>query len=241
MSKTKQPEGELIGDVPVEQVSSSSIDKLTEAIHALVALQMSRPQQAQDGNSEALMTTLTEALNRVSDNQMAGAKLIADTTRQVHRPSNVVVPMRSVFDLRGNAALHPDGSHYVKPVLRCDCWCPRPETVNDNMLTREEVELLNLLMDAPGNYVIRRNDDTKIKMTVKTDRALDEITPSKCVITHETGYNSEYFRLIPSLHSQLRQMLAQVADEKLKSAARAVLTMEEEEALVRAGKLSVAA
>jgi hypothetical protein len=224
------------------QPEESSIDKVLKGIEQLVQLQMLQMQQGRqaDPNQGELLSKLTEALERVSQNQLKGADVIAQSYRQVHRPSNEVVPMRSVFNPRGIQGLNPDPT-YQPPILRCPCWVPREEMPNDNMLTREEIELLNILVEIPGSYTIKRIDDTKVKLNVIVDRALDDVTPTRLIIRADTGYNNEYFRLMPALHSQLRQIMSQHSDENIRKRAAAVLTMDEEYALIEAGKLSVAA
>ena len=217
-----------------EPVEESSIDRLTRAIERLVDYRASGGEAAQGIESQVLMTKLTSALERVSENQLKGSEAIAQSYRQVHRPSNTVVPMKSVYHPRGETL-----EDYQKPVLVCPMHLPFKEEPNDNMLTREEVELCNLLVKIPGSYVIRRIDDTKIKLQVKVDYAMDEVTPSKVILSHETGYNNEYFRLMPALHSQLRQMLAQAESAAIRTAATQVLTMDEELALIETGQLSV--
>lgn len=229
---------------PAVDPTQQKLDQLLAAIDGLVKLQMVQLQTGQAAKSsetDLLLTKLTETLERVSSNSLKGAEVVAASYRSVHRPSNEVVPMRSVFNPRGNPALHPPDQPYDPPKLRCECWVPKAEQPNDNMLTREEVELLNILVECPGMYVIRRIDDTKIKMGVKVIMGLDEVTPTRLMLDHETAFNGEYFRLLPSLHSQIRQMLSQHPNEEIRKRANAVLTMDEEMALIQAGKLSVAA
>lgn len=240
MAKSKdEPTYEL--DPQVEP--PSSIDKLTAAIERMATLQMAmleRGMQPDPQNTE-LMKGLTVALERVSENQMKGAEVMAQSYRQVHRVSNDVAHERSVFHPRGNPALFPAGDPYVKPTLRCSCWVPRPEEPGDNMLTREETELLNILIDCPGNYVVNRVDDTKMKVTVVVELGADDVTPTRLILKSDTGFNNEYFRLLPPLHSQLRQVFAQHPNADVRKRATAVMTMPEELLLIKAGELSIAA
>jgi hypothetical protein len=246
MAKKKDEDFELdpsvTGAEPAaeEMVSVSSIDRLTAAIEKMATLQMMMLEKGQQPSSEnvAIMSALTEALERVSQNQMKGAEVVAQSYRQVHRPSNEVAHLRNVFHPRGNPLLLTD---YEQPKLKCSCWVPRPEEPSDNMLTREETELLNILTECPGVYVITRIDDTKIKLAVKVDYGVDEVTPSRLVLQHDTAFNNEYFRLLPPLHSQLRQVFAQHSNPDIRRRAAEVLTMDEEMTLIKAGKLSVAA
>lgn len=238
-SETPDPSAFELAE-PEEMVSVSSIDRLTAAIEKMATLQMMMLEKGQQPSAEntVVMSALTEALERVSQNQMRGAEVVAQSYRQVHRPSNEVAHERSVFHPRGNPSLIEG---YERPILRCSCWVPRPEEPNDNMLTREETELLNILVEVPGVYVITRIDDTKVKIAVKVDYGVDDVTPTRLIMQHDTAFNNEYFRLLPPLHSQLRQIFGQHSDETIRARAREVLTMDEEMALIKAGKLSVAA
>lgn len=225
------------------ELTPSTLDRLIGAIEKMAEMQAAQIQAGRPENDEskAIMTALTKALERVSDNQLKGAEVMAQSYRQVHRPSNEVSHNRSVFHPRGNATLHPVEANFTQVRLVCEMWCPRQEQPNDNMLTREETELLNLLTKIPGTYVIKRIDDTKVKLTIVVEVSIDEVTPSKLVIKHETAFNNEYFRLMPPMHSQLRQIFAQHSSPDIRRAAMEILTMDEEELLIKAGKLSIAA
>lgn len=179
-----------------------------------------------------LQERLTQALERVSDSSLKGAELIALETRRAARPSNEVVPMRSVFNQRGEML-----ADYQKPLLCCKMLLPWE--AEDASLTREEVELLNLVVNVPGEYKIQRQDDSTIKMTVRVEMDLDERNPTKMLINHDTGFNNEYFRLMPQMRNYLRQILAQCNNEEVRAAARRVLTSEEEAALIASGELTV--
>ena len=124
--------------------------RLTEAFERL-SERMAQPQSSGDMDRfERMMDTLSGAMERVSQSNIAGAKLIVEENRQAHRPSNTVVPNCSVFNRRGEKfPKNPDGSEYVKPRLRCKMMLPW--YVEDESCTREEVELLNLL--EPGQYL----------------------------------------------------------------------------------------
>lgn len=96
--------------------------------------------------------------------------------------------------------------------------------------------LLNLLDD--GAYVIKRADRSKITVTVRISYAEDNRTPSILFINHETAFNQENFRNMAPLSDMLRDMLKQ-HDRTVAQKAAAVLSDEEEEALIEAGQLSV--
>jgi hypothetical protein len=240
-NKPEEPTYELDPNAALDTAPElSSLDRLAAAMEqmARVQLMMMEKGQQPDEEHKSILKGLSEAMERVSQNQLKGADAIAQSYRQVHRPSNEVVHERSAFHPRGNPSLNPD---YDKPILRCSCWVPRPEEPGDNMLTREETELLNILVDCPGAYVVTRIDDTKMKVQVVVERGADDVTPSRLIMKSDTGFNNEYFRLLPSLHGQLRQIFAQHSDPDIRKRATEVMTMGEEALLIKAGKLSVAA
>lgn len=181
------------------------------------------------GRSEELMIRLSAALERVSEAQLEGSKLIADETRRAHRPSNEVVPHVSVFNRRG--ILLPD---YQKPKLKCIMLLPW--LVEWESITREEVELLNLLQ--AGEYVMKRIDNSKVRVDVRIEYKTDGVTPSRLLLNHDTAFNNDNFKLVPPMPDMLRQLLKQ-HDPEIRSIAAAIMTDEEEEALIEAGELTV--
>jgi hypothetical protein len=180
------------------------------------------------------------ALERVSETQLEGAKLVAQETRRANRPSNEVVPNRSVFNRRGE--LLPDTADGPrKPPLKCVMlipWLVEWESIN-----REEAELLNLL--EAGEYHLALIDRSRIKMGIKIDYKLDGRTPSRLLMNHMgsdgqpgTAFNNDNFRLMPPLSDMLRQLLKQHSKE-VRARAAGIVSDEEEEALIEAGELSV--
>lgn len=186
-------------------------------------------------NNAELMLTLSKALERVSEAQMAGSKLIADETRRAHRPSNEVVPGCSVFNRRGNL-LPYDATGPTKQKLKCIMLVPW--IVEWESCTREEVDLLNLLQ--PGEYQLKRIDNSKVRVSIQVELRVDGKTPSRLVLTHDTAFNNDNFRLVPPLPDMLRQLLKQ-HEKDVALAAALVMSDEEEEALIEAGQLSVSA
>jgi hypothetical protein len=195
------------------------LDRLATALEGM--------RSAPQSNSE-ITERLAEALERVSSAQTEGAKLIAAETRRAHRPSNEVVPQRSVLNLQGER-------DFPKPKLKCVMMIPW--LVDQDSVTREEVQLLNLLQ--PGEYVVSKMDGTKVKVSVRIDYGLDEITPSRLLMNNETAFNNDNQRWVPPLAMMLRQMLGQHKDSSIVASSRAVLTMDEEAALIEAEKLPV--
>lgn len=178
-----------------------------------------------------MMDTLSTALVRLSESNIEGSKLIADETRRAHRPSNEIAHNRSVFNRRGVTLPEEE---YKKPALKCIMmipWLIEWESIN-----REEVELLNLLQ--PGEYVLSRVDRTKIRVTVHVNYKVDNVTPSQLIMNHETAFNNDNKDLMPPLTDWLRMILKQ-HDPETRSLAAAVMSDEEEEALIEAGQLSV--
>lgn len=199
------------------------LSRLTLALESLAARQSAGPNE-QVGE---MMTRLSAALERVSEAQIQGSKMIADETRRAHRPSNEVTPNVSVFNRRG-ALIN------AKPKLKCTMMIPW--LAEWESLTREEVELLNLL--EAGSYVLRRIDDSRVNVTVRVDLNVDGKTPSRLILTHDTAFNNDNFRQMPSLALMLRQLLKQHEPETA-TAAKVILTDEEEEDLIASGELTV--
>lgn len=205
------------------------LNRVTAAIELLAMRQVETPSTT----NEQMMATLSAALVRLSETQIEGSKLIADETRRAVRPSNEVVPMISVFNRRGQL-LPDDADGPRKPPLKCLMMVPW--LLEWESMTREEVELANL-MEA-GEYRLVLNDKTTVRVTCSIDYKADQITPSRLLITHDTAFNKENFRRITALSDVFRQYLRQ-HDPEITQFAAAVMTDEEEEALISAGELSV--
>lgn len=207
---------------------AAPIDPL--ALMASIAQSLAILVQRQDAQSEGLVKALAPALERMAEATLQGAKMQADETKRAHRPSNEVVPKISVFNRRGETL-----EGYTKPKLRCRMDIPW--SLRDEECTREEVELFNLL--EPGEYRIRRNDGSRIVLTVMIRYGVDQVTPSHLIMNHETTFNNDHKNLLPSLADMARQMLRQHPPAIAKLAA-AIMTDEEEEALIEAGELAIA-
>lgn len=203
----------------------SVLARLANALENIAANQQANPNQ----DTAGLMVTLTQALTRLSETQLEGSKLIADETRRAHRPSNEVTPGISVFNRRGDLL-----EDYKKPKLKCIMMIPW--LVEWESCTREEVELLNLL--EAGEYAVKRTDNSKVRVTVVMDYKVDGKTPHRLLLNHETAFNNDNKNLVPILSDMLRQILRQ-HDRPVALAGAAVMTDEEEEALIEAGELTV--
>lgn len=168
---------------------------------------------------------LAEALTGLKSATLQAAQMQADMQRRVHRPENEFNPKISTFNLRGD-------KDFPRPRLRCEFFLPWPVTNDQEQLTREEVELLNLLQ--AGEWTIRRSDRSKLKIEVRQVNKLNSDEPSRVLINHETGFNNDNHRLLP--FDWIRQLVS--ANPKTKALAASVLTMDEEEALILAGQFN---
>jgi len=208
--------------------STDLLGRLTEALESLAHKQAPTgdPQQAEMMQGfTAAMTVLAGAIERMTEGQLQGAQIVADATKKAQRPSNDFYPAISVFNLRGD-------KDFPKPPLKCEMFIPWP--AEHESLTREEVELLNLLI--PGEYRIKRNDNTVVKVTCRVITKLDSDEPNRLMINHDTAFNNDYHRMMPPLENYLRQMLKQ--NPRTRALADSVLTMEEEQALIAARKFN---
>lgn len=222
--RTEEDEGVTPSIDPMEVLA-----RLTVALEAVGAAQKVAP----DVQMAVIMDRLSTALERVSESQLKGSELIASETRRAHRPSNEVIPGISVFNRRG-VLLPPGTAGPIKPHLKCIMLIPW--LIEWESCTREEVELLNLLES--GEYMLRRIDNSKVKVTIKIEMNVDGKRPSRLLMTHDTAFNNDNSRMIPPLSDLLRQILRQ-HEKPIVAAAAAILTDEEEEALIEAGELLV--
>lgn len=211
-----------------------------------IAVKLDNPTVASADTGQALMAIqerLAQTMDRLADANIQGAQIIATETKRAHRPSNEIVPGISVFNRRGTNLPHDakgaiiDGMEVnpMKPPLKCVMLLPW--LAEWESLTREEVELLNLLQ--PGEFILKRIDNSKVKVEVRIDYRVDG-RPSRLILRHDTAFNNDNFKLVPPLNEMLRQVLKQT-DPPYKQRAAAVLSDEEEEALIEAGELTTAA
>lgn len=193
------------------------LSRLTIALEAL-----SNKENKSERENSAL-DRLAVAFERMAEAQLEGANRVAKATRSATRPSNEAPPKISVFNPRGD-------KDFPKPALKADFYLPWHADADS--MTREEIELLNLFM--PGEYVVRRIDNTKIKVTVRATYRLDSDQMDKVLVNHDTAFNNDHQRLMPS--NWIRQIAE--GNPKNRADAKMVLTMDEEADLILAGKLS---
>lgn len=215
--------------VVVQQQALDALNPQSVNDRLLRALEGLESRKAEGGASDMMalaMMELAKGLQSIKDGQIQAAQIIAQMQRQTTAPENKFHHNISVFNLRGD-------KDFPRPPLRCDYFLPwpiRPSAAEE--LTREEIELLNLI--EPGEHTVVRADRTKVKITVRIDRKFDSDVPSRVVFHHDTAFNNDYHQLMP--HDWIRQML--YSNPKTKMAAMGVLTMEEEEALILARKFN---
>jgi hypothetical protein len=161
------------------------------------------------------MAKILLVLEKVAGGQAASTQAAADALSRGKDPSNFFAPDVSAFNPRGER-------DYPRPALRCKMHLPWE--AERESLTREEIELLNLL-DA-GDYFITRNDESRIKINVRTRINANTQLPEVLLMNSETGFNNDYAWLMPSLRKMLREMLNQRSDTR--ALARGIRTMEEE-------------
>ncbi len=130
-------------------------------VEKVLALQANAPTTQ---NAE-ILERLSGAMERLAQAQVTQGEIANAERKRAARHSNEVVPNRSVYNPRGETC--PDG--WQKPVVKCPMYIPW--VADDACLTREEVELLNLL--EPGEYTVTRIDDTQIVLPVRTETNLD--------------------------------------------------------------------
>jgi len=140
-------------------------------------------------------------------------------------------PKISVFNQRGQR-------DYPLPQLKCRVFAPHPLDRDPEIsgLTREEIELVNLL--EPGEYRITLNDQSQTALTVQTvkNAATGAIEQMRIVTP---AFDREKFKTMPPMATWLREVLAQ-HPEPIAEAASQVLTMKQEQALIAKGALAVA-
>lgn len=226
-------------DIPVDDTPKPPdpwevLARLTSAIEAIAG----RSQQGESTDGKAL-EILTTAVMRLADASITGSKIVAESQIKAMRPSNEVVPEISVFNRRGRdpKAEGMDPKLHlatIKPPLKCDMFFPW--VLEWESLTREEVQLLNLLEE--GAYTVKLADRSKVTMTVDIKWNEANTKPSKLFVNHETAFNQANYRNVPPLTEILRQMLKQ-HDPDVRARSAAVLMDEEEEALIEVGQITV--
>lgn len=167
----------------------------------------------------ALLSGMMKTMEALVKSQVAASDANSKAIRRGQDPSNVFAPDISCFNPRGERE-HP------RPKLQCKMFFPW-EAEWESM-TREEIELANLL--EAGEYYVKRNDDSRIIMNIKTTIHPNTMKPERLLINHDTALNNDYHWLMPPMRMWLRQILDQRPHTK--AAAKKVMSMEDEIALI---------
>lgn len=215
------PDSDIGEDRREEDFEPATSDNIQARM--LTALEALAANPSRSDREESALERLAAAFDRMASAQLEGADRVAKATKLVTRPSNEAPPRISTLNPRGD-------KDFPRPQLKAKFllpWEADPDT-----LTREEIELLNLII--PGDYVVRRNDATKVKVAVRATYRIDSDTMDRVLFVHETAFNNDYHSLMPP--DWIRQMVRQ--NPKTRAACDAVLTMDEEEDLIVAGLLN---
>lgn len=163
----------------------------------------------------ALLSGMMETMKALVESNIRGNATNAEALRRSQDPSNPFAPDVSVFNPRGERD-HP------RPKLKCKMFLPWEAEWES--LTREEIELLNLL--ETGEFFIKRNDESRIMMSVAGSVNPNNGRYDRLLMNSETALNNDYHQLMPPLRQWVRQILNQRPGTKV--AASKVMSMEDE-------------
>lgn len=176
----------------------------------------------------AVLSALVSALEKIASGQVNSQRAATealDMSARLQQPDNKLSPGVSSFNPQGDR-------EYPRPALKCPMFLPWE--AEQGSLTFEEIELLNLLEE--GDYAVKRNDGTKLKVAVKIKMNMNG-TPDTLFMNSEAAFNEENHWMMPSLVIILRQVLD--ANPNTRKAANEVMTMDERVEAVRSGELTV--
>lgn len=168
----------------------------------------------------SMLAGMMETMKQLVQTQAHSGTAIAEATRKANDPSNMFAPDASVFNPRGERD-HP------RPRLRCKMFLPWEAEWES--LTREEIELLNLL--EPGKFIIKRNDESRVEVEIKVSSNPNTGSYDRLLFIADTALNNDYHWLMPPMRAWLRQILSQRPSTKM--AAARVMTSEDELDLIR--------
>ena len=157
--------------------------------------------------------------------QQAQAQLIvSEETAKRLKPKSLEIAdcaQRSPFNPRGERS-------YPMPRLKCEIYAPWKMDPQSHSLTREEVELFNLL--EPGEYHFDLNDGTPAIMRVVGVRNDATGQLEKLQLSPVPNWDNEHKGRFRSMAEILRQMLG---------GCTGIRTMAQEKAAIASGELAV--
>lgn len=174
--------------------------------------------------------TMAQVLARMAEIMASNQEVQKAQLKQTARKSNDAVPLASPFNRRG------DKDFPVAP-LKCEIYAPWKMTPELHSLTREEVELFNLL--EPGPYPIDLVDGTTVICNVVGVRNANTGALEKMSLMgakdddghYGSLFNNDNKQQFPSLIVMLRQMIGDPA--------AAVMTTRKEYDLIKSGALPI--
>jgi hypothetical protein len=173
----------------------------------------------------AVLERLAASQEAMAAAQQTAPQKQAEAIQKLRDPSSPVCTGVSAFNPRGD--LLPD---YQMPRLVCEIHAPHKIHPNYHGLTREEVELCNLVIaQGAAEYRIELVDGTQTKLTVQLIK--NDVTGKVEKARFVSGWTEEKKGLYPGMTVFLREMLGKKAD--------AVMSMKTERRLIEAGELSV--
>lgn len=180
--------------------------------------------------AQALLAMQARLIDELRESRTAQPEAFARANKEINKKENAVGPAISVFNPRGER-------EYPLPALKCEIYAPWRIHPAYHGLTREEVELFNLL--EPCESKIELVDGTDQRVVILGQRhhltgALTRLTFSGPL--NEEGkqtplWTMESKGLYPSMVLILRQILGTKAD--------AVVSMKQEQTSIEAGELPV--
>ena len=164
---------------------------------------------------------IAAALAKLAEIAQSQTQQTAIIAKQNAPKNNENGPDTSVFNPRGE-------KDFPMPKLKCDIFAPyKLDRHGNHGLTREEVELFNLL--EPGEFVIEGLDGAPIKVAVRAVKNASTDKLEKLFL--DTLWDEEHFRTMPPARKWLREVYPK--------ASASIMTMAEENRQIREGLLPI--
>ncbi len=161
----------------------------------------------------------------VQDTNSKAALLVAEETARRLKPKSLTVSevaQKSPFNPRGEKS-HP------LPRLQCEIFAPWKLDPNGHSLTREEVELCNLIV--PGEFAFELNDGSMATMRIEGVRNDATGAMETLLLKPNPPWNQEHKQRFPPFVKILRDVLGDKATP--------ILSMKREKILIAEGQLPV--